>query len=255
MKNSITTLVIALSFISLATAQNAQQIVADMVQALGGKEAFYNLGNVTYDYEYRDPNTLMTLIGKETYVFDGELSSGQYTEHSLLGANGKVVEGYDGKEAWVKFNGQLSTDEKANGVARFLRKTNYYWFAMFFKLQDEGLNLQHVGTKKVEGREYDLIKVTFESTIGDAQDTYLLYINKQTKLIDQFLFTVVSFGVTAPNLMKVHYETINGIKVPTERVYIGSNWDGEIIGEKWVTTYWKNVQFNTSIDPAIFTKK
>lgn len=254
MKKSISTLFIVFFIASFTVAQNVNELVADMIETLGGKEAFYNLRNVSYDYEYRDPNSPTTLIGKETYIFDGELSSGNYTEHSLLGANGKVIEGYDGKDAWVKFNGKLSTDEKANGVARFLRKTNYYWFAMFFKLQDEGVNLKHLGNKEIEGKAYDLVKVTFGDAVGDAQDTYILYINKKTKLIDQFLFTVVSFGVTEPNLMKVHYETINGIKIPTERVYIGSNWEGEIIGKKWVTTYWRNIKFNTNIDKTIFLK-
>lgn len=253
MKNIIT-LFFLLLFTITTNAQNPKQLIGEMVEALGGKQNFYNLANVSYDYEYRDPNTPITLIGKETYVFDGELSSGNYQEHSLLGANGKVVEGYDGQNAWVKLDTKIATDEQANGVARFLRKTNYYWFAMFFKLQDEGVNLEYVGSKKVEGRDYNLVKVTFGNSVGDAQDTYVLYINKRTKLVDQFLFTVIGFGVSEPNLMKVHYETIDGIKIPSERVYIGSNWEGEIIGKAWVTTYWTNIKFNTKIDPAIFSK-
>ena len=253
MKNAIRFFFLFLFSLQL-NAQNPDQLIADMVEALGGKQNFYNQGNVTYDYEYKDPNSPLTLTGKETYVFDGELSRGDYSEHSLLGANGKVLEGFDGKEAWVKFNGQVSADKQANGVARFLRKTNYYWFAMFFKLQDEGVNLEYTGTKKVEGRDYDLVKVTFGDQVGDAQDTYVLYINKRTKLVDQFLFTVIGFGITEPNLMKVNYETIKGIKIPSDRVYIKSNWEGEVVGEKWVTTYWSNIQFNTKMDSNLFSK-
>ncbi|MEM9921001.1 MAG: DUF6503 family protein [Bacteroidota bacterium] len=246
------TLIFSTSFLF---AQQADQLVAEVMDAMGGKQHFYNLGNVTYDYEYRAPNNSLTLVGKETYVFDGELSRGDYSKHSMLDANGKVLEGFDGQNAWVKFDGKLSSDEKANGVARFLRKTNYYWFTMFFKLQDEGVNLEHIGSKKVEGREYDLVKVTFGDKVGDAQDTYVLYINKRTKLVDQFLFTVIGFGVTEPNLMKVKYETINGIKIPTDRVYIASNWDGDILeGKEWTTTYWTNIRFNTKIDKANFSK-
>ncbi len=254
MKNLLSTLAIVLFTMTFSPAQNANQLVADMIETLGGKQAFYSLGNVTYDFSYHDPNTSLILTSKETYVFDGELSLGDFSEHGFLGANGKVLEGYDGKDAWVKFNGNVSTDEKANGVARFLRKTNYYWFTMFFKLQDEGVNLEHIGTKKVEGRDYDLVRVTFGNAIGDAQDTYVLYINKRTKLVDQFLFTILAFGVTEPKLMKVHYGTFNGIKIPYDRVYIDSNWDGEIVGKKWVTTFWSNIQFNTKIDKTIFSK-
>lgn len=254
MKNLLSILFFVLFATTFSVAQNAQQLVADMIETLGGKQTFYNLGNVTYDFSYHDPNSSLILTSKETYVFDGELSYGDFSEHGFLGANGKALEGYDGKNAWVKFNGKVSADKKANGVARFLRKTNYYWFTMFFKLQDKGVNLKHIGTKKVEDRDYDLVKVTFGDSIGDAQDTYVLYINKRTKLVDQFLFTIVAFGVKKPKLMKVRYGTFHGIKIPYDRVYIDSNWNGDIVGKKWVTTYWSNIKFSTKIDKSIFSK-
>jgi hypothetical protein len=254
MKKSIGLFIILLLATGTTFSQNADQLISEMVTAMGGKQAFYNMGNVTYDYEYSDPNGGTNLKGKETYVFDGELSLGDYTEHSLLGANGKVLEGFDGTNAWVKFNGAPSMDEQANGVARFLRKTNYYWFAMFFKLQDQGVNREYIGSKKVEGHDYDLVRITFGDNVGDAQDSYVLYINKRTKLVDQFLFTVIAFGITEPNLMRVRYETVDGIKIASERSYIGSNWDGDIIGEKWATTYWSNIKFKTEIATSLFSK-
>lgn len=246
---------ISLLNITFLQAQDAKKIIADMVEAIGGKENFYNKGGVTYDIEYKSPSSGIHFSGKETYVFDKELSSGVYKEHSILAPKGgKVIEGFDGTDAWVKINNQLISDPKANGVARFLRKTNYYWFAMLFKLQDEGVNLKYNGSKTVEGKEYDLVKVTFGEKVGDAQDTYILYVNKRTKLIDQFLFTVVGFGITEPSLEKLTYETIDGIKIPSERVYTESNWDGEIIGKQWTTTYWENIKFEKTNDLSLFNK-
>ncbi|WP_299763843.1 DUF6503 family protein [uncultured Dokdonia sp.] len=236
------------------SAQDAKKIVAEMINELGGKETFYNLKNVTYNVEYKDPNTPMILISKETYVFDKERSYSEYSEHSILGANGNISEGYDGEKTWIKFNGKISTDKQANAIADFWRKTNYYWFAMFFKLQDEGVNLKHMGNKKIEGRDYDLIKVTFGQNVGDDQDTYVLYINQRTKLVDQLLFTVIAFNITEPELMKFNYETIDGIKIPTERVEISSNWEGDFLGKKWSTTYWTNIKFNTKVDLEMFSK-
>ncbi|KZS42913.1 hypothetical protein AWE51_16240 [Aquimarina aggregata] len=254
MRNTIKTLLITIFTLPTVSAQNAEKVIADMINELGGKKAFYNMKNVTYDVEYKDPNTPMSLVSKEIYVFDKERSFATYSEHSMLKGKGKVAEAYDGENVWIKFDDKISNDKQANQIARFWRKTNYYWFAMFFKLQDKGLNLQHIGNKKVEGRDYDLIKVTFGNNIGDSQDTYVLYVNKKTKLIDQLLFTVVAFGITEPELLKLHYETIDGIKVPTERVEISSNWEGEIVGKKWATTYWTNIKFNTKIDMDIYAK-
>ena len=93
-----------------------------------------------------------------------------YTKHSMLGANGKVEDGFDGKNAWIKFNGQLSDDEQANGVARFLRKTNYYWFAMFFKLQVWDCFSCHSMEKKLELAAFEAGKEIF-SPCGNCGGT------------------------------------------------------------------------------------
>jgi len=255
MKKTFLTVTLSVLALSGSIAQEGIKIISDMVKAVGGKENYFNKGGVSYNIEYNNPNTGIAFAGKETYVFDKELSSGIYSKHSLIAPNGgKVIEGFNGTDAWVKLNGQLLTDPKPNGVARFLRKTNYYWFSMLFKLQDTGVNLKHTGTASVEGRNYDLIKVTFGDTIGDAQDTYILYVNQRTLLVDQFLFTVVGFGVKDPFLMKLNYETVDGIKIPSERTYIEANWDGEIVGKKWTTTYWENIEFGIANDATLFNK-
>ncbi|TSE07813.1 outer membrane lipoprotein-sorting protein [Aquimarina algiphila] len=252
-KNVIT--IFALIFTVLNYGQDAKQLITEMMNTLGGKQNFYAKGNVSYDYEYINQTAKIHLKSKETYVFDKELSYAKYSEHSLLGDAGKVIEGFDGQNAWVSINGILSTDEKANGIARFLRKTNYYWFAMFFKLLDEGVHHELMGSKKVNGQDYHLIKMTFGNNIGDVKDTYVLYINKATKLVDQFLFTVEGFGIKEPSLMTFEYETIDGIKIATKRKYIEANWNGEIIGKQYTTTNWTNIKFKTDIDTSIFMKQ
>ena len=125
---------------------------------------------------------------------------------------------------------------------------------MFFKLLDEGVHQEFIGAKKIQNKEYNLVKISFGEKVGDAQDTYVLYINKETKLIDQFLFTITAFGVTEPNLMRFDYEVIDGIKIPTKRNYIKSNWDGEIIGTVPAVTTWENITFG-GVNKSVFTKK
>ncbi len=240
---------------SIITAQDARQLVAEAIDATGGKQNFYNLGSATYDYEYRTPDGSTVLVGKETYLFDGEKSYAAYSQHSMTGPNGeKVVEGYDGNEAWVTIDGALSNTPEPNGVARFMRKTNYYWFAMNFKLLDDGVNHEYAGTKEIDGTTYDLVKVTFDGQVGDAQDTYVLFINQETKLIDQFLFTVMGMGVTEPLLMTYEYETIDGIKVGSKRRYTKANWDGETLSDDWTITNWTNITFGEEVDPGMFAK-
>ncbi|WP_303319061.1 DUF6503 family protein [Flavivirga abyssicola] len=255
MKKVIFTLAVVIAS-TIATAQTAKEIIAQSIEAIGGSQNFYNKGSVTYDYEYRAPKgeNAITLVGKETYLFDGERSYATYSTHTLTGANGKVVEGYNGTDAWVTFDGKVSNDEQANGVARFLRKTNYYWFAMFYKLLDEGVNQELLADQKVNGKDYKRIKITFGDHVGDGQDTYIIYVNKKTKLIEQFLFTVVGFGITDPFLMTFDYETVDGIKIPTKRKYIESDWEGNVIGKKYYITNWKNITFGVHVDKTMFEK-
>ena len=251
-KLNIATIITVLT-LTIGWSQDPAKLVSEMIETVGGKKAFYSLKNVQYDYEYRNPAAPMTLINHETHVFRNELSHAVYEEHSVSGPNGeKIVEGYDGNNAWVTVNGELSSDEQLNNMARFMRKTNYYWFTMFFKLLDPGVNQEYVGSKNVNGKSYDLVKITFGDNVGDAQDIYLLYINKSTGLVDQFLFTVMSFELKDPLLMVMEYETIDGIQIPSRRKYIQANWDGEIVGDQWTITNWTNIEFNSEINPDLF---
>ena len=129
--------------------------------------------------------------------------------------------------------------------ADFLRKTNYYWFAMMFKLLDPGLRYTRLPARRVDGVDYELVKVTFDAGVGDAQDTYLLYINKRTHLVDRFLFTVMDFGRKKPLLMKVRYTEVNGLKLPTHRQYTPSDWQGRVPKRaKWTTEISRDITFN-----------
>lgn len=256
MKKLIVALLVVLGTTTVTAQQSAKQIIKQSIAAIGGKQNFYNKGTVTYNFEYRAPKgkNSIHLIGKETYMFDGERSYGSYTKHSLTGANGKVVEGYNGTDAWVTFDGKVSDNKQANGVARFLRKTNYYWFAMFFKLADDGLNHELLSDQVVNGNAYNRIKITFGDAVGDAQDTYIIYVNKKTKMIDQFLFTVVGFGIKDPFLMTFDYEKVDGIKIPSRRKYIEADWDGNIKGKAYYITNWTNIEFGIDIAKSMFEK-
>ncbi len=255
MKNLILALLVVLVS-TTAQAQKAKEIIKQSIEAIGGKQNFYNKGTVSYNFEYRTPagKNAITLVGKESYMFDGERSRGVYTTHSLTGANGKVVEGYNGTDAWVTFDGKVSDNKQANGVARFLRKTNYYWFAMFFKLADEGLTHELLSDQTVNGQDYNRVKITFGTNVGDAQDTYIVYVNKKTKMIDQFLFTVIGFGIKDPYLMTFNYETVDGIKIPSKRKYIEADWNGTVKGKEYYFTNWTNIKFGVALDKAIFEK-
>ncbi len=230
----------------------AHELVYNSVQKIGTYEALKTLKDVEYTYTYTTPD------GKEDrsierYIFDGELSYGKYIKHerTLADREGIIKQGYDGISYWCSIAGKLTDEEDIINRTTFNRPTNFYWFAMFPKLLDPGLLYEYKGNRRIDGKEYDIVNVTFEPHGKKAIDTYQVFINKETLLIDQFLFTVADYGVMDnPLLMKVEYNKINNIYIPSIRKYKRSSWEAEVTDKPWTHVTWTEIKFNNG-----FTKK
>lgn len=232
------------------------EIIYKTVQKIGNYKTLKEKKDVDYTYTYKTPDG-KTDVSNEKYIFENELSYGLYKQHerTLSDLKGIIEQGYDGKEYWLKNNGQNITDSVALKRVAFNRPTNFYWFTMFQKLLDDGLNYEYLGDKMINEKEYDIVKITFNSINDKPTDIYQLYINKETLLIDQFIFTVVDFGVVEnPMLMQLQYEEIEGILIPTNRKYKKSTWDAEVSDAPWITVMWSNIKFNNHVSKHVFIK-
>ena len=196
------------------------------------------------------------MLPQKKYIFDGELSYGAYKKHerTLADLDGLIEQSYDGNEFWLKHNGTLINDPAALKRVAFNRPTNFYWFTMMQKLMDPGLNYEYIKEQTVNNKTYDVVKVSFESKDDKPKDIYQVYINKDTKLVDQFLFTVMDFGKDSPSLMEVEYEEIGGLMLPTKRRYKKSNWDAEVTNGPWILVNWTDIKFNNGLNKAEFKK-
>ncbi|MEM9934355.1 MAG: DUF6503 family protein [Bacteroidota bacterium] len=233
-----------------------QALVMEMIAEVGTYEELSALKDVSYTYTYRTPDGKAN-VSQEKYLFEGELSWAAYDTRDLRlypDQEGRLVQGFDGSTTWTTLGGENLVGEDDINRARFSRKTNFYWFAMMHKLADPGLTYAYKGTQEVKGITYDKVEVSFEEGVGDAQDIYLLFINPETKLVDQFLFTVKAYNRTDPLLMEVEYEEIDGLKLTTYRRYTPSNWEAEIEEEtvQWVEEISENVQFNVGLTAEDF---
>lgn len=237
--------------------KSPKELVVKMLEKTGDYNKLKSLIDVQYIYTQRDNVSGGEDVSTERYIFDGELSWAKYlkhTNHVFADKQGVVIQGYDGKESWVTIDGQLLDDPQANKIADFLRKTNFYWFAMMHKLLDPGLNYIYEGTKNINEIEYDLVKITFDSGVGDISDTYILYINTNTNLVDQFLFTVMDFNISEPYMMKVDYEQIDGVMLPVRRKYAKSNWNGDILEDSWGEEIMTDIKFSNNFKREDFDK-
>ena len=231
------------------------ELVYKMTQETGSYQDLLNLKDIVFNYTYRTPDQKED-VSIESYIFDGELSHGTYLKHerTLPDLKGNMEQGYNGTDFWLKIDGQEITDSSAIESVTFTRKTNFYWFAMMQKLLDPGINYEYLGQDNIDGKLYDTVKITFTTADDEAADTYQLYINPETHLVDQFLFTVVSKKVTDPILMRVTYENIDGILVTTHRKYTKSNWEASVLNDIWIEEITKDVKFNQNLDSAFFNE-
>ena len=229
------------------------ELVYKMTQETGSYQDLLNLNDIVFNYTYRTPDQKVD-VSIESYIFNGELSHGTYLKHerTLPNLKGKMQQGYNGKDFWLKMDGQEITDSNAIESVTFTRKTNFYWFAMMQKLLDPGIKYEYLGQNNIAGKLYDIVKITFNTADDVASDTYQLYINPETHLVDQFLFTVVSKNVTDPILMRVKYENVEGILLTTYRKYTKSDWEANVLKDAWVEEITKDIKFNQNLDRTLF---
>jgi len=152
----------------------AEKIMHQVEAAVGSYDDLLALGDVRYDYVYRDNATFTQDISIEAYIFDGEYSWAEYKTHEKFvfpGKPGNAIQGWDGENAWVLLGGKRVLDPEAVGLAGFLRPTNFYWFAMMQKLNDPGNIHNYKGTQTVNGVTYDKVELTFETPAGKKSDT------------------------------------------------------------------------------------
>jgi hypothetical protein len=235
---------------------NGHELIYNMVEKVGTYQKLRKRKDVEYTYTYATPDGKAD-ISTERYIFDGELSYGMYKQHqrTLPDLEGVMEQGYDGKEYWLKLNGELVNDTTALKRVSFSRPTNFYWFTMFQKLLDPGLIYAYLGEKEIDNKTYDIVKISFESQNNKPTDVYQLYINKETQLVDQFLFTVAEFGVVEePFLMQMEYEEIDGFLIPSKRKYKKSTWDAQVSNEPWISVDWSNIRFDTNLEKEEFVK-
>lgn len=240
------------------TANEATQLLEDMVDELGGMEAYRALADVTFTYTYRDTVKGVQDVSTEKFLYDGELAWAEYTTHTknvFPDKEGPVQQAWNGEKPWLLVEGNFIPAPPALRVAKFARNTAFFWFNMMYKLLDPGAIHKLLPNRTFEGKEYQAVEVTYGEKVGDAQDKFILYINPETKLVDQFLFTNMFFGAKDPRMMFVQYETVNGLKWPAYRKYKPADWEGNIQEEAdWAEQISTDIQFNTGIERSLFDK-
>lgn len=226
MNSKIGIIVLFLAGVFSATAQNSDEKSTELLNALvsvnGGYQKLATKKDVQFHYVY-DNFAKGKDVSTERHIFDGEHSWASYEQHDLNvmpGQRGIALQSYVDSKPALTLNGKKITETKAIGGTVFLRKVNFYWFTMMYKLQDPGTNYKYLGTEKVGDITYDKVSLKYDAEVTkkEKNDEYILYFNPKTHLIDQFLFSLPDWGIEKPILkMTLSYENVDGILISTIR--------------------------------------
>ncbi len=128
-------------------------------------------------------------------------------------AAGRDTVTWKGKTVTVNLYDPASSAE-GDAKAAYARWTNdAYWLLAPFKLKDEGTKLASGPKQTVEGKEYEVLELAFQSVGLTPGDRYTLFIDPATKLLARWEYR--------PNAEKTitsgwsEYKDIGGMKLST----------------------------------------
>jgi uncharacterized protein DUF6503 len=214
------------------TDAKSNELLNALIEVNGGYKHIASKKDVQFTYIY-DNQAKGKDVSTERHIFNGEHSWASYEQHErnvLPKQKGVALQSLIHGKPSLTLNRKPITDQKALDATVFLRKVNFYWFTMMYKLNDPGTNYHYLGTETVNHITYDKVSLHYDAAITKKEnnDEYILYFNPNTHLVDFFYFSLPDWGVDKPILkMTLAYEKVDGVYLSTVRKSYGPNAKGE----------------------------
>ena len=239
-----------LLFASLAGAASPALAQLDRcLEAHGGLAKWRSFAGVEYDLAWKSAKGDQ----KDHQLFDLRNRSGLITSD-------KYTLGSSGGEVWVK----PGLDALGGTPPRFYMWTPFYFFGMPFVFADPGAKQESLGEKNFQGRDYEVVKVTFAKEAGDTPDDYYMaYIDPATAHLKMVYYVVTYPAMRKGRLVSElqphaivfeEWQKIDGLLVPKTAPFY--KWTGsDIEGEPLGRLEYSNVHFTEQAPDASKFKK
>jgi hypothetical protein len=163
-----------------ATAQAEPDPLAATYEAHGGLATWQAQGTILYDLEF----TWGENVTRDHQVFD-------LINRQGVVSNPDYAVGYDGSKVWLDLSGKTGPAFPP----RFYLWTPFYFAGVPFVFADDGVIKEEVARETFQGTQYRVVRVTFESGVGDApDDIYHVYIHPETHRVHLLRYTVSYFA-------------------------------------------------------------
>ena len=236
-------------------ASEGGQRVLQAIDAHGGLEAWYSAPTSSYSWEYSNLGANMRF--KSHLVANNETR--QIYHRILTLGTPEEVEEVDARMAWDGQDAWISPADIEQPNPRFWAATGYYFESIPFILADPGVNFALQEPADLDGVPRDRVMAYYNAGVGDTPgDTYTLYINRDTGLVDAVLYTVTfgrpytpSSGVpelpARGTLFRYgDYTTVDGLTVPTR--FRGFGYRDGVVGEFNNEAWASDISFREPFD-------
>ena len=194
----------------------AVAVAEETLDAMGGKEAFAKLRTLKFDF-------VVERAGKEAlrihHVWDRW--DGRYRIETVNREGKHVVtilnvqrpgEGRSWLDG-VELDGEDLKKALERGYGRFINDT--YWLLMPAKMLDPGVNLASEGEAELDGKAYDVVRLTFGEGIGlTPQDTYWAYVSRTSGLMERWQFVLTGQDpTTREGFLWSDWQAVGGVRL------------------------------------------
>jgi len=205
---------------SVRSDPKALAVVEEMWQALGGKETWQQtgylgfrwiverdgqvLGDFRHDWDRKNNRYRVEGVSRDgqhfVALFDTETRDGE------VYVDGAPVQVDSTRKKWLE-----------RAYARYINET--YWLLMPYKLNDPGVILAYEGEREVNGRTYDVLKVTFDNVGLTPGDTYWAFVDREDRLMHKWEYKLESHKPEQPATVTwwEDWRAFDGIKLALNR--------------------------------------
>lgn len=227
----------------------ALQLLHRMFDAAGGWAAWQELQTVAFDMTviaFNEAHQVADTFNETHWLRPHELTI--RIEQSQRGRR----LGYNAGALWARTtDGRPLTDAAVLAEGRFATLATHYWFGLPFKLADPGCVIRYAGEERApEGRVFDKLEVTYAPGTGDTpQDWYVYYVDRETGLIGQILFTMTAEGHGGVMLLAEWLEhwPVGGMRLAHHRVFYRADHAGHRLSEPILEERLANVRVNPAV--------
>jgi len=228
-------------------ASEGGRLVLRAIEAHGGLERWFATPTSSFGWEYSNVGanlrfkTRMVAHNRSRHVYHDVVSLGTPDEPRPF--EGRMA--WNGEEAW------FVPADVTRINSRFWALTGYYFQMIPFVFADPGVDYELLPDEELDGETYDMVEVSYEEGVGDANDYYITYVDQESGLVHAIRY-VVTFGGRPPGgetlFYYEDYNTEDGLTVPTGfRGYGFADGErGSFRNEAWTTDIDFGVPFDST---------